>query len=386
MSLIYQFYNGYYHASGGIETHITDIVSNLRSYDFEIITDAFPYLSCIDKISPNITVRRIMPVNNDIDSSISFKNNKILFPYRFIKDIIRANNKRKYLKETEYDLLHIHGMNTGDSVLRLSFIMRNDSLIKYYTDFSFIKKPKLLTIHGLSSLIIDNKFIKKIEIDYLKQFQNIVCVDKKLFNYVSGEVGSEVLLNYIPNSVNCDRFKFSGLSDKDRLQIGFIGRLERSRGVDYLFNLLKNKNKKIGYHVIGSGNYKEIKRFLSRVDARAINFCTNVQYDSIPCHIQKFDVLFNPVIAEGISRVTLEAMACGRPVIMLDKGDRYPVIHGKTGYLFKTTNDLTELIDYLADNKKVLSKIGEAARKIVETEYSNEIILPQIDNLYKKLI
>lgn len=387
MSLIYQFYSGYYPASGGIETHITNIVSNLQSYDFQIIADAFPGLPIVERKRDNVTVKRIMPVNESIDASAnSLKNKKIAFPYRLIKDILRLNNKRKYLKESEYDLIHIHGMNSGDAVLRLCFLLKNDILIKYYTDFSFINKPKILTINGLSSLMVDNQFIKKIELDYINQFRDIICVDKNLYNYVSKINENDISIYHIPNGVDCNRFKFSHLNDSDRLQIGFIGRLERSRGISFLVDLIKNITNNTKIIVIGAGNYNEILRFSSMADMSAISFYQNVKNELIPDYIQKFDVLFNPVIAEGISRVTLEAMACGRPVIMLDKGDRYPIIHGKTGYLFKTNKDLLELINYLNDNKEELSRVGKAARSIVEKEYSNDVILPQISKLYEKLI
>lgn len=386
MSLIYQFYNGYYPASGGIETHITDIVNNLHSYNFQIITDAFPGLPIVERIKQNVTVRRIMPINkgNDISGNI-FENKKIAIPYRFIKDILRLNNKRKYLKESEYDLIHIHGMNSGDAVLKLSFLLKNDLLIKYYTDFSFINRPKILTIHGLSSLIVDNDFIKKVELDYLNQFKHIICVDKKLYNYISNIVENDTSIYHIPNGVDCKRFKFSDINDTDRFRIGFIGRLEKSRGISFLIDLIKNLKETNDIIVVGAGNHNEIMRFLSLVDNRSISFFQNVKYESIPDYIQKFDVLFNPVIAEGISRVTLEAMACGRPVIMLDKGDRYPIIHGKTGYLFKTNQDLEKLLNSLKDNKEELARVGKAARTIVEKEFSNDVILPQINKIYEKL-
>lgn len=387
MSLIYQFYSGYYPASGGIETHITDIVSNLKSYDFKIVADAFSGLPIVERTRDNVTVRRIKPENESIEGSVnSFKNKKIAFPYRFMKDILRLNNKRKYLKESEYDLIHIHGMNSGDAVSRVSFLLKNDLLIKYYTDFSFINRPKILTIHGLSSLMVDNDFIKKIELDYINQFRDIICVDKKLYNYISNIVENDTSIYHIPNGVDCKRFKFSDINDSDRLRMGFIGRLEKSRGIRFLVDLIKNSKETNDFFVVGAGNYKEIMRFLSMVENRHIHFYQNVKYESIPEYIRKFDVLFNPVIAEGISRITLEAMASGRPVIMLDKGDRYPIIHGKTGYLFKTNQDLEKLLNYLKDNKEELARVGKAARTIVEKEYSNDAILPQISKLYGKLI
>jgi hypothetical protein len=170
MSLVIQFYNGYYSASGGIQTHIDDIVSNLHGYNFEIVTDAFPDYPLIEKINSNVTIKRIKPVNGSISTSQSFSSKKISFPYRFTKDILRAENKKRYLQENKYDLLHIHGMNSGDSIVKLSYILQNDFFVKHYTDFSKIEKPKIITVHGLSSLIVDNQFIQKIETEYLRQF------------------------------------------------------------------------------------------------------------------------------------------------------------------------------------------------------------------------
>jgi glycosyltransferase involved in cell wall biosynthesis len=157
-----------------------------------------------------------------------------------------------------------------------------------------------------------------------------------------------------------------------------------SRGIDFLADLVKNKPENVDLTVIGAGNYKEIKRFLLMENMKSIEFYDNIKYDLIPNYIHKFDILFNPVIAEGISRVTLESMACGRPVIMLNKGDRYPVVHGKTGYLFNTSKELLELIDSLNFNKEELIKVGKEARRVVEDKYSNDVILPEIERLYSK--
>jgi glycosyltransferase involved in cell wall biosynthesis len=386
MNFVIQFYSGYYASSGGIETHITDIVRNLNNYNFEIVTDAFPNHPLIEKINSNVTVKRIKPVNGISSSSKSFDSTKISFPYRLAKDILRAGNKKRYLQESEYDLLHVHGMNSENSILRLSFILQNDFLIKHHADFSKIKKPKIITVHGLSSLIVNSPFIEKIENEYLRQFENIICVDDKIFRTIESKNDTNASIHYIPNGVDCSKFKYKKLNNTDRLQIGFIGRLEKSRGIDFLVDLVKNKPEKVDITVIGAGNYKEIKRFLSIENMKSIRFLSNIKYDLIPNYIHEFDILFNPVIAEGISRVTLESMACGRPVIMLNKGNRYPIVHGKTGYLFNTSKDLLELIEFLGSNKEELIRVSKEARRMVEDRYSHEVILPQIDRLYSKVI
>lgn len=71
---------------------------------------------------------------------------------------------------------------------------------------------------------------------------------------------------------------------------------------------------------------------------------------------------------------------------MLDKGNRYPTIHGKTGYLIKEDiNELLSLLEYINDNRSELEKLGRNARKIVEEQFSTDVIIPKIKKIYENL-
>jgi alpha-maltose-1-phosphate synthase len=74
-----------------------------------------------------------------------------------------------------------------------------------------------------------------------------------------------------------------------------------------------------------------------------------------------------PSLTEGFGRVTLEAMACGIPVITTENA-RGIVEDGKTGFVvpIRDAKALAEKIQYLYDNREIASEMGRQARLAVE--------------------
>lgn len=384
MGKILQFYDGYYEASGGIETHITDLTQKL-GHEFEIITDAIPGYPVIEKPDQNSTIKRFKPDNYALTTLRSIRNNKVSFPYRVLTDTMRINNKHKYLRRANYDLVHFHGSGAGGAIVKLSYILRSAQLTDKLTDFSYIKQ-KILTVHGLSSLLIGDPIVKEQEMKFITQFENIICVDERLHRFLRENLEGKRIW-YVPNSVDTRRFKFAPLSSDEKLRVGFIGRLEKSRGISLLYDLIREMPSYIDFCILGAGNSTDIKKFKSNVDTSKIHFETNINYDEVHNFYRKFDVLLNPVLAEGISRVTLEAMSSGRPVIMLNKGNRYPVINGETGYLIEySIKDLLKLLQFLHKNRDKLEEVGKNARSIVENEYDSRVIIPKIAKIYEEVM
>lgn len=384
MTLIGQYYDGYYNASGGVETHITDITQNL-DYEFEIITDAIPGYPSIEKISKKVTIKRCKPYNYGLIPFRSLQTKKILFPFRVLTDVIRMKNKHEYLKKTNYDLTHFHGSGVGGALTKLSYMLKSSKLTEKFSDFSYVE-PKILTVHGLSCLMTDDPLVKEQETNFIKQFGNIICVDERLCNFLEENLGDDVRIWHVPNSVDTKRFKFTPLSMGEKLKVGFIGRLEKSRGISLLYDLVNNSPSYVEVHVLGAGSSTDIERFKSQVDITKIHFETNINYEEVHTFYHNIDVLLNPVIAEGISRATLEAMSSGRPVIMSNRGNRYPVLNGETGYLISyDIKELLKLLQYLHEKRVELKENGKNAREIVGKEYDNTVLIPKISEIYEEV-
>jgi len=264
-------------------------------------------------------------------------------------------------------------------------MIKSAKIIEKLTDFSYVE-PKILTVHGLSCLMTDDPLIKEQELTFINQFENIICVDQRLYEFFKDNLEQKRIW-LVPNSIDTKKFKFTPLSHDKNLRVGFIGRLEKSRGISLLYDFIDNLPSYAEVHVLGAGNSIAIKKFQSRVDVTKIHFETNISYEDVHAFYRKFDVLLNPVIAEGISRVTLEAMSSGRPVIMLDKGNRYPVINKETGYLINDDiEELLNLLRYIHENEDELKAVAKNARVIVEKEYDNSVIIPKIGDIYGDII
>ena len=371
---------------GGMETHISNLVNNCTNFEFEILTNTIPGYPEIDKLNERVIVRRFAPNDRSFAPLSNSVFHKISFPYRYISDITRQKNFQKYIDKSDFDVFHAHYPNIPHTFGKISKLT-NRTASKKRIVFKTIK-PRLLTIHGLLSQMNSETVLQEYEKYVINSYNNIICVDKIIINYVKSLPNSKNKnIWFIPNSIDTKRFNKTPLTQTGKLKVGFIGRLEKSRGTEFLDKLMANLPKHVELHVIGSGSTQTINKFKNQAEKKGIIFHSNVPNEKLPAFLHGIDVLFNPVLAEGISRISLESMACGRPTIMLDKGDRYPISNDTTGYLVKENiQDILRTLDSIQASKDKLQTMGDNARSIVEKEFSNEVIIPKIEAVYNKLL
>ncbi|HII92054.1 MAG TPA: glycosyltransferase family 4 protein [Methanosarcina sp.] len=365
---------------GGGETYVSNLVLNIKKYNFDIITNSLPDFLLEEVFSENTLVKRFLPYDRNLSPFNNFIINKLSFPYRFSSDILRLRKKNEYLKKSTYDLIHFHGIGFCNDLLRVDTWI-NATIFSKLIDFNEINTPKVITIHNLFSSLNPDPIFKAYEQNIIDQFEYIICVDKNIETYVrdySDLMNEDKKIYFIPNSVDIDNFSFSKIESKNKLVIGFVGRFERSRGINMLKLLIETLPNFCELHITCNQ--------IQGVNNTNVYFHGVLPENNVPSFIKSMNIIFNPVLVEGISRITLEAMSCGRPVIMLNNGDRYPVINGKTGYLIKEDiNELLSLLEYLYSNENELKEVGYNARQIIEKEFSNEIIIPKIIRIYDEL-
>ncbi|HLJ09590.1 MAG TPA: glycosyltransferase family 4 protein [Planctomycetaceae bacterium] len=109
--------------------------------------------------------------------------------------------------------------------------------------------------------------------------------------------------------------------------------------------------------------------------------------DDLPRHMRQADFLAFPTIAEeALGRSAVEAMGVGRPVIASRIGGlQFTVTDGLTGLLFEPGNadDLACKIETLLDDPALCERMGKAARKRFEEEFTWQAI---IDKHYRPLL
>jgi len=107
-------------------------------------------------------------------------------------------------------------------------------------------------------------------------------------------------------------------------------------------------------------------------------------------YLASADVSITTALSDGgIPVSTIEALACGVPVVSTDAGDaKFWVRDGESGYVVEKKNSemiAVRVLDILSDKEKRI-QFGLRARQIVEKSQDYTLEMKRIENLYLKLI
>ena len=150
--------------------------------------------------------------------------------------------------------------------------------------------------------------------------------------------------NIIPNGIDTEHFSpdVSPIEEYDdgKLNILFVGRLEKRKGLNYLlkaYQKIKSEIPNSRLIIVGPGTRlkrkyeKEVKH--SGLDD--VSFVGYASYDELPRYYKTADVFCAPAIGwESFGIILLEAMAAGKPIIASDvEGYAHLISHGVDGLL-----------------------------------------------------
>jgi glycosyltransferase involved in cell wall biosynthesis len=188
-------------------------------------------------------------------------------------------------------------------------------------------------------------------------------------------------IEIIPVAVDTEFFK-PIFKEKENI-VGFLGRLEKEKGVDLLLEIVDLAMKKypeIKFMIIGDGSYKN--KF---ADKNNVVFLSWVPRNKLPDYINKADVFIScqEVIGLGES----EILACGRPLITLNSFVNKEIIKPSfNGFLCKPDpEDYLNSIKVILNNEKLLREMQRNARQSAEVFLSLNSIADKWATLIFKL-
>jgi glycosyltransferase involved in cell wall biosynthesis len=178
----------------------------------------------------------------------------------------------------------------------------------------------------------------------------------------------------ISNGINTKEFKLMEVGDfyerfkipKDKIKLLFVGRLHPEKSVDTLisamFHIVK-VHPETHLMIVGGGHLREKLEKLTRnlqID-KHITFLGLVNEEDKILAYNAADIFILPSLAELEGMVVLEAMACGKPIIVSDtvmSASRFFV--DGNGFLFKTQNcvDLANQILKLVTDANLRKNMG----------------------------
>ena len=111
--------------------------------------------------------------------------------------------------------------------------------------------------------------------------------------------------------------------------------------------------------------------------------------DDMPEVLSKAHIVALPTTyGEGVPKVLIEAASCGRAIVATDvPGCREIVRHNENGLLVPTHDSkaLADAIRALIENPELRARMGDRGRQIVEAEFSEEIVVRQTMEVYKRI-
>jgi phosphatidylinositol alpha 1,6-mannosyltransferase len=183
--------------------------------------------------------------------------------------------------------------------------------------------------------------------------------------------GVETPVRIWSRGVNHDRFnpqmrslewrRSLGIAD-DEFAIGFLGRLVLEKGLDIfadVCNALTDRGVPHRVLVIGDGPARGW--FADRVPEAA--FAGFQRGDALGQAVASMDVLFNPSVTETFGNVTLEAMACGVPVVAANATGAMDLVEdGVNGFLVppRDVNAYADAIARLIQDEGLRKSAGAA--------------------------
>ncbi|HET9222371.1 MAG TPA: glycosyltransferase family 4 protein, partial [Roseiflexaceae bacterium] len=98
-------------------------------------------------------------------------------------------------------------------------------------------------------------------------------------------------------------------------------------------------------------------------------------------------LLFPSAWGEPLSRVMLEAMACGAPILAMPTGGTPGVlVDGVSGALEPTPARFARRLAQLLDRSEERAALGVRARQVARERYARETVVEQVETLYRWLL
>ncbi|MDI6704462.1 MAG: glycosyltransferase family 4 protein [bacterium] len=349
----------FYPLRGGVQEHVYNLYLHFkrRGHIVKIITSHFNNEA---KEQDIIRIGRGIPI--PINGSVG----------RIGVSINLCSKVKETLRKEEFDLLHIHEPLAPTIPL---FMLKYSDCINIGTFHAGGKRSL--------SYSLGRGFLKK----YFLKLDGRIVVSHAAEKFVRKYFGGEFQI--IPNGIDTNRFRedISPIEEykDEKLNILFVGRFDKRKGLDYLlsaFKMVKKEVKDIRLIVVGGG-YKKYKKRIGDI------VFTGVQYERLPQYYSTCDIFCSPAIGqESFGIILLEAMALGKPVVATNiPGYNEVVTHNKEGLLVppKDKEALRDALIKLLRDKDLRIKMGKNGREKA-AEYSWERIGERVLDYYNEII
>lgn len=233
---------------------------------------------------------------------------------------------------------------------------------------------------------------------FLRRADAVIAVSSYIAGRLRGIVAPE-RIHVIPNLVDLPAIDRIIAQPPTLLPAGerfllFVGKLERNKGAHLLPDILHEVQRRApgalaGWTLVVAGN-GPLRPAIEQACASAGVPCRMldwVEHDDVlrlmaACGL----LLFPSTWGEPLSRVLLEACACRAPILAMPTGGTPDVLqHGLNAVFAVTIAGFAERLLELLTHQEERQRLGEAARMVAARRLSQEVVIPQVEAVYRKV-
>lgn len=250
-----------------------------------------------------------------------------------VKRVVLAGRHDNKLAKVFYYLVYIcrafFALMMTDRVVYLHYVAH--SSIPFLLANKFRKLQLIAHVHGGDVLpaLYEPERVRKVKVwiskKTLSKAKQIIVPSTWFKNYLINEfaVNSERIAINPSGGVDTNRFTAQDKPEpsflkRGKLRLGYVGRLDASKGVDTLLKALKAVDFDFHCDVVGTGLYRgEFETMAESYGiAQYVTFHGAKEQKDLVDFYRTFDYLVFPSeMLESLGLVGLEAMACGTPVL-----------------------------------------------------------------------
>ena len=302
------------------------------------------------------------------------KNNKIL---RYLYSLKIPFVLRSYGKDI--NIIQQHQLFGSWVTIILKFIWKKPLFVRTgYDMYEFaIKENKKFYIKNLY------KYLTKLALSFGDIYSVTSKSDARFLNEKFNINTNNIKIR--PNWVKEQKVKKFNTRYSDKILC--VGRLVNQKNYSFLFNELKDGNKKFKIDIVGTGPLKNDLELLAKENKIEVNFIGQLPNKDLIELYQEYKYFISSSLYEGNPKSLLEALNSGCVTLVSDIDNHREIInHKKNGFLFNFEKDsLKLLLEQIASDSKFLDNISNNAFSDIRTSNSIKSVASQYYDDYIEL-
>lgn len=300
-----------------------------------------------------------------------------------LRDGESKNDILKTMQDFKPDILHgFHACKTGPLVRALSLKLQLPYIISLRGTDAYedaFKRPACkkmsAVLNDSNAVVVFHPFMKK------TLLRNFPFAERKI----------SIIPQGVELSASARKLK-TGAPKPGSFVFGYAGGLRKLKGVHEIIRNLKTVHQRvpdIHFYIAGPVIEKAYaRRLLSLIKKHAwITYLGEIPHRQMASFYGLLDAYINASVSEGTSNAVLEAQASGKIVFASRaEGNRAVIQNGKTGFLYRASDDFVKKALFMLKHRKSCSQISALAKLHVRKYHSASLEEKNYRRLYAQTI